>query len=263
MNNDKKRVLITGGTGDLGQAILPRLQTAGFKVRVTSRRPAPSDRKANVEWAQVNMITGEGMVEAMTGVQTVIHAASSAFKDTWEVDVEGTRRVLEAAEKAGVDHFIYISIVGIDKIPYSYYQAKLAAEKIIEQGNVPWSILRATQFHNLVDIALDGLTRLPLVAFLPLNFKFQPISTGEVADRLVEIVQSGPGGHLPDIAGPRVYRAAELAKAWRKARGKRRIMLPMPLFGKTAAGFKVGLNTAPGNAYGRVTFSEWLGQKYA
>lgn len=262
MNNNHKRVLVTGGTGELGRALIPRLQTAGFQTRITSRRPAPADKDPDLEWAQVDMVTGEGMAEALAGVHTVIHAASSPFKERQQVDVEGTRRLLEAGKTAGIDHFIYISIVGVDKIPYGYYQTKLAAEKVIEQSSVPWSILRATQFHSLIDMALEGLTKLPLVAFLPFNFKFQLIDTGEAADCLVESVQAGPGGRLPDIGGPKVQRAAELAKAWLKARGRRRLMLPLPLFGKTAAGFKQGLNTVPTNPYGRITFAEWLEQKY-
>jgi uncharacterized protein YbjT (DUF2867 family) len=100
------------------------------------------------------------------------------------------------------------------------------------------------------------------VAFLPLNFKFQLIDTGEVADLLVERVKSGPGGHLPDVGGPKVQRAAELAKIWLKARGKRRLVLPLPLFGKTAAGFRHGFNTVPSNPVGRITFTEWLKEKY-
>lgn len=261
--SNKNRVLITGGTGGLGQALVPRLQTAGYQVRITSRRPAPADKDPDIEWAQVNLLNGEGMAEALSGVHTVIHAASSPFKDVWEVDVEGTRRLIEAAETADIDHFLYISIVGIDKIPFNYYKAKLAAEKIIERSNIPWSILRATQFHSLVDMALEGLTKLPLITFLPFNFKIQPISTGEVADRMVEIVQMGPSGRLPDIAGPKVQRTAELAKAWLRARDKRRIMLPLPIPGETASGFRHGLNTAPSNPYGRVTFSQWLTQKYS
>jgi uncharacterized protein YbjT (DUF2867 family) len=262
MSNNIKRVLITGGTGDLGQALTPRLQTAGYQVRITSRRPAPADKDPAIEWAQVNFLTGEGMTEAVAGVHTIIHAASSPFKNVWEIDVEGTRRLVAAAETAGIEHFLYISIVGIDKIPYRYYEAKLAAEKIIEQSSVPWSILRATQFYNLIDMVLEGLTKLPLIAFVPFNLKIQPIETGEVADRMVASIEAGPGGHLPDIAGPKVQRTAELARAWLKARGRRRLMLPLPLFGKTATGFRQGLNTAPSNAYGRITFSEWLERKY-
>jgi uncharacterized protein YbjT (DUF2867 family) len=256
------RVLITGGTGGLGQALVPRLQKAGYKVRITSRRAAPANKDSEIEWAQVNLTTGEGMAEAMAGVHTIIHAASSPFKDRQQVDVEGTRRLLEAGEKAGIEHFIYISIVGVDKIPFGYYQAKWTAEKIIEESPVPWSILRATQFHTLMDIALEGLTKLPLVAFLPLNFKFQLIEIGEVADCLVESVKAGPSGRLPDIGGPKVQKAGDLAKAWLRAKGKRRLVLPLPLFGKTAKGFRQGLNTVPSNPYGRITFSEWLNQKY-
>jgi uncharacterized protein YbjT (DUF2867 family) len=102
-----------------------------------------------------------------------------------------------------------------------------------------------------------------LITLVPFNFKIQPIETGEVANRLVESALAGPGGHLPDIAGPKVQRTADLARAWLKASGKRRLLLPLPLFGQVASGFKQGLNTAPQNPYGRITFSEWLNKKYS
>jgi uncharacterized protein YbjT (DUF2867 family) len=263
MNDQTKRVLITGGTGDLGQALVPRLQSAGYTVRITSRRSPPADKEPSIEWAQVNLVTGEGTAEAMTGVGTVIHAASSPFKDTYVVDVEGTRRLLAAAEKASVGHFLYISIVGIDHIPYKYYQSKLAAEKVIEESKgVPWSILRATQFHNLADMVLQGLAKFPIILFPLSDFQFQLIDTGEVAGRMVESIQAGPGQHLPDIGGPKVQRGSELARAWLKARKMRRLIVPLPLFGQVAAGFRQGLNTVPENPYGRITWAEWLQQKY-
>lgn len=263
MNRNSNRVLITGGTGGLGQELIPRLQRAGFTVRVTSRRPGPAEGTAGFEWARVDLLAGEGLAEALADVHTIIHAASSPFKDAYTVEVEGTRRLLEAAEKAGIQHILYISIVGVDKIPYGYYKAKWAAEKLIESNSVPWSILRATQFYTLVDMALDGLTKLPLVSFVPSNFRIQPIEAGEVADRMVESVQAGPGGRLADIGGPEIRLAGDLARMWLEARGRRRLVLPLPLFGKTASGFKQGLNTVPGNKFGRLTFAEWLDQRFS
>src|SRR3990172_1724379 len=145
------RVLITGGPGVLGREVAPRLATAGYTVRVVSRRAAPAEG-APTEWAQAQIETGEGL--AVAGVDVIVHCASSPFRRTRVVDVEGTRRLLEAAKAASVPHFVYISIVGIDRIPLPYYKAKLAAERLIEESGAPYSIQWAPQFFTLLDDVL-------------------------------------------------------------------------------------------------------------
>jgi len=252
------RVLVTGGTGALGRELVPRL-AAGHTVRVLSRRAPPAD--AATEWATAQIETGEGLAEAVEGVDVIAHCASSPFRRTRQVDVEGTRRLLDAAKAAGVSHFVYISIVGIDRIPLGYYKHKLAAERLIEASGVPYSILRAPQFHTLIDEIMRNLLRFP-VGLYPAGFKFQPIDPGEVAERLVAAAEAGPGGRLPDIAGPEVRDAGELARAWLKAHGKRRLLVPLPLFGKVAAGYRAGHNCAPESKYGRITWEAWLEGKY-
>src|SRR3990172_502146 len=196
------RVLITGGTGALGREVAPRLAQAGYTVRVMSRRAAPAEG-APTEGAQAQVGKGEGLAEAVAGVDAIVHCASSPFRRTREVDVEGTRRLLEAAKAAGVSHFVYISIVGIDPTPLPYYKHKLAVERLIEESGVPYSILRAPQFHTLVDDVMRNLLRFP-IGLYPAGFKFKPIDPGEVAARVVTAVEAGPGGRLPDIAGPEV-----------------------------------------------------------
>src|SRR3989304_2985131 len=155
------RVLITGGPGVLGRELVPRLAQAGYGLRVMSRRAAPAEG-VQTEWAQAQIGTGEGLAEAVAGVDAIVHCASSPFRRTREVDVDGTGRLLESAKAAGVSHFVYISIVGIDRIPLSYYKAKLAAERLIEESGVSYSILRAPQFHTLVDQILRSLLRFPI-----------------------------------------------------------------------------------------------------
>src|SRR5258705_5165624 len=144
------RILVTGGTGVLGGELFSRLQQAGHRPRIMSRKSHPADLGTRLEWAQADIMTGQGLAAAVTGVDAIIHAASNARSNTQQTDVEGTERLVKAANAAKVAHLIYISIVGIDRIPYSYYKSKLAAEQIIQSGNVAWSILRATQFHDLI-----------------------------------------------------------------------------------------------------------------
>jgi uncharacterized protein YbjT (DUF2867 family) len=254
------RVLVTGGTGNLGRELTPRLLAAGYTVRVMSRRSPRPGEAVRVEWATASLESGAGLDNAVKGTDVVIHAASSPVKR--EVDVTGTARLLEQARVAGIEQFVYISIVGIDQIGFSYYRNKLAAERLIEASDVPWTILRATQFHDFIDRILGTLARWPL-AFIPTNWQFQSIDTGEVADQLVAAIQTGNGGRLPDIGGPEVLRFGEMARAWLAAQDKRRPVIHLPLPGKLSAGFRQGLNTTPPNRVGKLTWSEWLQARYA
>jgi uncharacterized protein YbjT (DUF2867 family) len=255
------RVLVTGGTGVLGRELVSRLGKTDNTVRVMSRRAGASNAAGDVEWAQADIMTGAGLADAVRDVDAIMHCASSSRKKTRETDVEGTRRLLEAAKTAGVSNFYYISIVGVDRIKYGYYNAKLAAEKVIEESGVPYTILRATQFHPLLgDIFLPMLTRGPFM-FLPGSLKFQLIDAGEVADHMVATLANGPVGHLPDIGGPEVQTAREIARDWMKARGKRYTTLPVPALG-FMSGMAKGYNCCPENKFGKITWREWLKQRY-
>ncbi len=254
-------VLVTGGTGALGSELVPRFLAAGYRVRIMSRRPRPADTDPATEWAQADLATGEGLADSLASVDAVVHAASSPFRHTQAIDVEGTRRLLESAQAAGVSHLLYVSIVGIDRIPLPYYRAKLAAEALVDAGSVPWSILRATQFHTLIDRFLRSLVRLP-VALLPLDFRFQPVDPGDVAGRIVQALAPAPSGRLPDLGGPEVLTFGEMARAWLRARQRRALLLPLPLPGRVASAFRRGYNTAPDHAEGRITWAEWLEGRY-
>ncbi len=254
------RVLVTGGTGALGRHVVPQLVAAGCTVRVMSRR-ARRSCNPEVEWAVAELETGRGIDQAVAGVDVVIHAATSPFRRGERVDVLGTQSLLDQVAATRVSHLVYISIVGIDRIPFGYYKRKLEAEKRIERSGVPWSILRATQFHTLIDLMLQPLLWLP-VAALPTDYQFQPVDPGEVADRLVACVRAGPSGRIADFGGPEVQSLGTLARAWLDVRGKRRGLFRLPLPGKVAAGFRQGLNTAPQNERGKVTWTEWLKRRY-
>jgi uncharacterized protein YbjT (DUF2867 family) len=163
-------ILVTGGTGLLGRRVAYRLRSAEREVRVLSRSGRPG-----AVWS--DLLTGEKLDEATEGIDTVIHCASSPRK-TRQIDVEGTERLLEAGDWAGVSHFVFISIVGVDRNPYfPYYRMKLEVERIVESFPVPWTILRATQFHELVLRMLRFLERLPIMP-IPKGFLLQPIDVG-------------------------------------------------------------------------------------
>src|SRR4028118_1312660 len=207
-------VLVTGGTGSLGRRVVNRLRGPGCEVRTLSR----SERGAGV--VRGDLLTGEGLARALEGVDILIHCASNPRKPR-QTDVEGTGRLLEAAGRAGVSHAVFVSIVGVDRNPYlPYYRAKLEAERIVERSPVPWTILRATQFHEFALKQIQLLERIP-VMMMPRGFLLQPMDIGEVAGRMVELALSEPTGRVPDIGGPEVRTFPDLARSYLQAAGGR------------------------------------------
>jgi uncharacterized protein YbjT (DUF2867 family) len=254
-------ILVTGGNGGLGRQIVAQLLKKNHRVRVMSRKPAPANLAPGLEWSQAELKTGLGLAGALQDIDVVVHAASSPIKSR-QVDIEGTENLLEKARQAGVEQIVYISIVGIDRIPYSNYQNKLACEELIKTSGLAWSILRATQFHTLLDMAFKFLTKLPLLAVAPQGFKFQPIDPAEVAARLVELVENGPVGQAADLGGPRVLLIEDMLRSWLKWRGKKRWVVSLPLPGKLAKAFRAGYNTCPDQPqHGQITWDDWLQKK--
>ena len=120
---------------------------------------------------------------------------------------------------------MYISVVGADRIPvvsgvdramFGYFASKLAAERVVAESGLPWTTLRATQFHDLFLMVARQMARLPVIP-VPAGFRFQPVDAGEVAARLVELALGPPAGLVPDMAGPRVYGMAELLRGYLRA----------------------------------------------
>lgn len=252
------KILLTGGTGGLGREIVRTAEAAGHTVRIASRRARPADAPAHREWARMDVETGEGVAEALAGADAVVHAASDPRRHA-VVDVEGTRRLAHAAREAGTPHLVYVSIVGVDQIPFPYYRSKAEAEAIVASSGVPHSILRITQFHSFIDTMLAGVARAPLVMPLPTSFRFQSCATSEAAERLVRAVETGPCGRLRDFGGPEVLTFREMAVAWKAARGVRKPVLPLFVPGGLGAAFRAGRNTLrDGGEHGSIRWADWL-----
>jgi uncharacterized protein YbjT (DUF2867 family) len=251
------RILVTGGTGHLGREVVRAALDTGHEVRVTSRRPHTDRVDERVDWAVMDLGARTGFQEALRGVDVVIHAASDP-SNARTVDVDGTKWFAEQARDEGVSHFVFVSIVGVDRIPFPYYRRKLETERIIAEAGVPHSILRATQFHNFVDALLEKAGRFPLVLPLPRGFHAQSVAIEDVAERLMQAVEAGPGGLLRDFAGPEPMTLADIAATWKAARGVRKPTLLLPVPGRSAAAFRAGHNTAPDGDRGSIKWSEWL-----
>jgi uncharacterized protein YbjT (DUF2867 family) len=198
-------------------------------------------------------------------MDAVVHAASATRNPLRgrATDVLGTRRLLALARDAGVRHFVFISIVGIENVAYPYYRTKLAAEQVVRENMVPWSILRATQFHSFIEVLLAGFSRIPGLTAIPTRWRFQPVAAHEVAHRVVSIVAGAPGGTQPAFGGPEVRSFGSLAGEWIAARksGRRIVHLPMPL--RMNRQIEGGALTCPDKAVGTVTFAEHLAERYA
>lgn len=257
-------ILVTGGTGTLGRHVVSGLQANGRDVRVLSRDGGRAH--GGVATVAGDLATGDGVDAAVRGIATVVHCAGSQKGD----EVKATH-LMRAVSQAGVEHVVYISVVGADRIPvrsradramFGYYGAKHAAEKVVAGAGVPWTTLRATQFHDLVLTTVRAMARLPVVP-VPSGWRFQPIDTTEVAARLVELATGTPAGLVPDVGGPRAYTIADLVRGYLRARAMRRPILPLWLPGGAARAFRAGANLAPDRAVGRTTWEDFLGAHVA
>ncbi|WP_315093371.1 NAD(P)H-binding protein [uncultured Cellulomonas sp.] len=254
MADDERPVLVTGGTGTLGRTLVRTLLDAGRPVRLLSRRGPTPAAPAAVDWVVGDLRTGDGVREAVDGVAAVVHCASAPRHP--DHDLDAAVQLLLAARAAAVPHLVYISIVGVDRVPFPLYRAKHRVEEIIEDGGVPWTTLRATQFHDFVAGVLDALSRAP-VAIAPAGVSDQPVDVREVATRLVELVDAGPSGRVDDLGGPEVLTTTDLMRTYLAVTGRRRPVWTAPVPG--LGGFRRGDHLTPAHAVGRVTFAEWLG----
>jgi uncharacterized protein YbjT (DUF2867 family) len=241
-------ILVTGGTGTLGRAVVAELTAAGRPVRVLSRRPGPNRVVAD-------LVTGSALSDALSDVDTIVHLATTL---RGRRDVTATRNLVAAA--TNVRHLVFVSIVGVDRIPLGYYQGKLAAERLV--STVPHTILRATQFHDLIATILAGAAKLPLMPVPAL--RVQPVDVRDVANRLTELAQGPPRGRVPDLAGPETQTFTVLATEYLRATGRRRKQLPIRLPGRVFRAYRDGGNlVAAGSPTGTITFADFLAERGA
>ncbi|QGN50603.1 SDR family oxidoreductase [Micromonospora sp. WMMD558] len=253
------RVLVTGAGGRLGRVVVPRLLDEGWSVRATSRHARD---EPTVEWVSVDLATGEGLRAAVAGVDAVLHLASAPNgRQTYRVDVLGTRRLVVAAGEAGVRHLVYVSIVGVDRVPIPYYRHKRDAEQVVGAGEVPWTVLRATQFGGFLDEMLRGASRLgPVIGDRAVVA--QPVDPRDVAERLVQRLTAGPLRAVEEYGGPQVLRFDEAVRAWNAARGTRRPLLAVRVPGRLGRELRAGGLVTGAAPRGIRTWSEYLSDTY-
>lgn len=242
-------VVVTGGTGRLGRVLVPQLLARGHEVTVLTRRAEPR-LPAGAVPRSGDVRTGDGVYAAVEGADVVIHAASSSRRQVRETEEAGARNLAAAAVRAGA-HLIYVSVVGVDRHRLPYYRAKYAAEQIVAASGADWTVLRATQFHKLLDQMLSGRffvrTR---------HMRFQPVDEGEVARRLVELADGPAQGRVADFGGPQILGVRDLADTRRELAGRRTRLLPLPAVG-VLGDYDAGHHLAPDHRAGTRTWREW------
>lgn len=240
------RILVTGGKGSFGRRLLSRLD--GHEVIVGTRSPTGAGER-HFDFA------GERF--DLSGVDSVVHLATDPFH--LKLETVGTRRLFAQAAEDGLPHMVYVSIVGIDGHPYPYYRTKLAGEQDLAASGTPFTIVRATQFHSLIPFLVDSI-KSPVLP-VPRGVRLQPIDPDLVADRVAELVVGPPGGRVDDMGGPEVLMMEDMVRAYLSARGRRRLVVPAPVWGKAVAAFRRGAVLTDQVVAGGRTYAEFLAEE--
>jgi len=260
------KVLVTGASGTLGQPLVRALVSRGHSVRALSRRERPS--LGGIEWARGDLRSGDGIAQSVAGVDAVVHAATLGgssdgktrlrymFKHPSHTDVGGTQRLADASREAGVAHFVYTSIVGVDRVPLGYWKNKVHAEAIVTGAGVPYTLARATQFYELIDAAVRYALRFP-VAMMPRDQRVQPIDPGDAAALIAKLVDVPPANGIVNYGGPDEMTMGEAADAWLVHRGVSKRIRRMPLPGRIGKALAGGALCTDDHS-GTITWKQWL-----
>lgn len=201
------KIVVIGGTGLIGSKLLNKLSNLGHELVSASRSTG------------VNTITGEGLSKALTGANVVVDVANSPSfeeKDALKFFETASHNLLTTEKAAGVSHHIVLSIVGVDLPPANgYFRAKLAQENFIKSSNIPYTIVRATQFFEFVGNIADSGTVGKTVHITPAFF--QPIAADDVAAALCQVALAKPVNGIVEIGGPERLRLSELIEQYLKA----------------------------------------------
>ncbi|GAA2973035.1 uncharacterized protein YbjT (DUF2867 family) [Microbacterium terrae] len=240
------RIAIAGGSGLLGSHVTRVARERGHEPVVLSRRTG------------VDLVSGAGLAERLRGARAVIDV-SNIQTGRPELSVSffagATANLLRQGRIAGVEHHIALTIVGMEAAPDGYYAGKLAQERSVSAGAVPWSILRATQFHEFPAMYYHRSAPVHSAA----SGRLQPVAAREVAERLVGLAESAPVGRAPDLAGPQEESLAAMIRAYAHAIGR---SAPVPIVhvpGAYGRALRSGaLLPGAGADRGVQTYAEWL-----
>ncbi|BDZ50267.1 nucleoside-diphosphate sugar epimerase [Frondihabitans sucicola] len=242
------KIAIAGGTGTVGNHLTGIARERGHEVVVLSRSTGADLVSAAGLPAALD---GVAAVIDVTGVQTQSSAKSRAFFGAV------TRNLLDAERDAGVAHHLALGIVGSDLAPFGYYAGKVAQEERVEAGPVPWTILRATQFHEFA-AQVFGQYRFGPFVLIP-SMRSQPVAAREVAERLLELAVGEPQGRVRDLAGPEQHRMIDMVERYVARTGSSGRLVQIPVPGGFGRALRDGTLLPVGcHDEGAQTFGEWL-----
>ncbi|MEY9850342.1 uncharacterized protein YbjT (DUF2867 family) [Leifsonia sp. EB41] len=255
------RVLVVGGTGLAGRAVTAEAVARGHQVVVASRRTPDDDAAAYVDGAAyvtADLVTGDGLEEAVEGVDVLIDASNAGGRRASYVFAHGSRNLLHTAARFGVGRAVLLSIAGIDGARYPYYRSKLVQESTYLESPLEVRVVRTTQFHDFVTSVFERGRRFGTLT-APSGTRFQPISVADVARVLVDAAEGvGEPGSTRTVGGPRVESARALARQWKDATGTRRPILSVRLGGPLGSAWRAGRHLAPEHAVDGVAYAAWL-----
>jgi uncharacterized protein YbjT (DUF2867 family) len=257
-----KKILITGGTGNLGKQVVDLLLPhKEFEVSILSSR-ANAHSPGNLKIFKGDLAHNIGLANATENAEIIIHCASDA-RNFKQVDIDGTHNLLSSLNKK-IRHFIYISIVGVDKTNYPYYQAKHQVEKMIAGSGIPYTILRTTQFHSFVLAMLQPFVENKAngVVKIPKGMKFQSVDIKEVAQKLVELSLEEASGLLPEFGGPEILSFEKMSRIYLDIMKLKSIIEPADFEGVRYELFRTGVNLCRDNLFGKVTWQVYLKDKF-
>lgn len=241
------KILITGGTGTLGKKVCELLDAQHIPYVVGTRR-----KSENNHLVTMDLIQNTGISEAVVGKELIFHLATDLKKDT-----EATQNLLKALGGQSKVHLVYISIVGIEDIPFSYYRQKLASEKAIKQSGIPHTIVRATQFHEFAHGIIANLLKYR-IGILPKKIVLQTIDVSLVAKELVSVSQKTPENKTYELGGAEILNFGQMADIWLKLTGKHRWIINIPIPGKLGKALRYGSLTTRFRKPESSRYKHWL-----
>lgn len=255
-------ILVIGATGLTGRHVVIESQRRGLATRGLSRTPAQSTSGSahdGVEYFRGNASTGAGLHEAMTGIDVVIDVMDGKFGKARKTLPDAAAHICRAASNAGVRRVVVLSIVNVDRVRYSYYQAKAAQERAYREAAVQSVIVRATQFHDLVTGMFDAGRKVGMTPHFT-GARFQTIATADVAQVLVDAALAPEAADVT-VGGPEALGMDTMARIYRQFTGARGPLVPLPAPGPLGRYCRNGLNLVPQNAVQGTTYAQWLEER--